>query len=105
MRGDVYELRDDPRKQGREQQGARYAVILQSDTLMISTVVAAPTSTSARNASYRPEVEIMGRRTKVLVEGMQSADPQIRLGRKVGRISPDELVDVDRAAKLVLGLF
>jgi mRNA interferase MazF len=73
--------------------------------MVVSTVVTAPTSTSARDASYRPEVKIMGRRSKVLVEQMQSIDPQRRLGRKVGRVSPAEQLDIDHAVKLVLGLF
>lgn len=71
----------------------------------MSTVVAAATSTSARDASYRPEIHLMGRRTKVLVEQMQSVDPERRLGRKVGKISVEEQIDIDRAVKLVLGLF
>ena len=105
MRGDVYEMRDNPDAKGHEQQGHRYAVILQSDTLLRSTVIAAPTSTSARDSSYRPEVEIKGQRTKVLVEQMQCIDPQRRLGRKVGRIDVAEQLDIDRTVKLVLGLF
>lgn len=105
MRGDVYEIRDSSDAKGREQKGARYTVILQSDTMVVSTVVAAPTSTSARDAFYRPEIRLMGRPTKVLVEQMQSVDPERRLGRKVGRISPAEQNDIDRAVKIVLGLF
>jgi mRNA interferase MazF len=105
MRGDVYETRDNPHAKGHEQQGRRYAVILQSDTLPISTVIAAPTSASARDSSYRPEIQLMGRRTKVLIEQMRCVDPEQRLGRKVGKISFDELAGIDRAVKLVLGLF
>ena len=105
MRGDVYEIRDNPTTKGHEQQGSRYAVILQSDTLPMSTVMAAPTSTSARDASYRPEIKLMGRRAKVLVEQLQSVDPERRLGRKVGKINFEEQFDIDRALKLILGLF
>lgn len=105
MRGDVYETRNNPNAKGHEQQGRRYAVILQSDGLAMSTVIAAPTSTSARDASYRPEIQLMGLRTKVLVEQMQSVDPQRRLGRKVGKIAFQEQLDIDRAVKLILGLF
>jgi mRNA interferase MazF len=105
MRGDVYETREDPKAQGHEQRGRRYAVILQSDMLIASTVVAAPTSTSARDASHRPEIELMGKQTKVLVEQMQVIDPQRRLGRKVGRVNPSEMADIDGAIKFVLGLF
>jgi mRNA interferase MazF len=105
MRGDVYETRNNPHAKGHEQRGRRYAVILQADGLPMSTVIAAPTSTSARDASYRPEIHLMGRRTKVLVEQMQSVDLEQRLGRKVGRVSSTEQLDIDHAVKLILGLF
>jgi mRNA interferase MazF len=105
MRGDIYELRTNPQAKGHEQQGRRYAVVLQSDNLLISTAVAAPTSTSAGDALYRPEIEFNGRRSRVMVEQMQSVDPQRRLGRKVGRVSSDEQAEIDRAVRLVMGLF
>ena len=66
-RGDVFRLRLG-RRQGHEQSGARYGVIVQSDALMrLSTVLIAPTSTAARAASFRPEIEIDGNVTRVLV--------------------------------------
>ncbi|HEX3779981.1 MAG TPA: type II toxin-antitoxin system PemK/MazF family toxin [Pseudonocardiaceae bacterium] len=105
MRGDIYELRANANAKGHEQQGRRYAVVLQSDVLVMSTTVTAPTSTSAREASHRPEIKLNGLKTKVLVEQMQAVDPEARFGRKVGRVSFDELQDIGRAMKLVLGLF
>lgn len=47
----------------------------------------------------------MGRRTKALIEQARCVDPEQRLGRKVGKISVEEQLDIDRAVKLVLGLF
>lgn len=105
MRGDIYELRDNPQAKGHEQNGRRYAVVLQSDVLIMSTVVAAPTSTSAHDASYRPRIEFQGRETKVLIEQMQAVDPERRLGRKLGRVSADEQAELDSAVEMVLGLF
>jgi mRNA interferase MazF len=69
----------------------------------LSTVVIAPTSTRALAASFRPEVEIDGRPTRVLVEQLGAVD-RSRLGRSHGSVSWDELGDVDRALELVLGL-
>ena len=66
MRGEVYRLRPADRAQGREQAGTRYAVVVQSDLLPLSTWLVAPTSTSARAATFRPEVSIDGRPTRVL---------------------------------------
>ncbi|TDE09129.1 hypothetical protein E1269_15565 [Jiangella asiatica] len=47
------------------ERGKRYAVVVQSDLLPLSTWLVAPTSTSARPTSFRPEVEISGK-TNVL---------------------------------------
>lgn len=105
MRGEVYELRANRQAQGHEQRGRRYALIVQSEALLLSTVIAAPTSTGSWTSSFHPEIELNGQRTRVLVEQLQAIDPERRLGRKVGRISTDEQVAVDRALKLVLGLF
>jgi mRNA interferase MazF len=105
MRGDIYELRANTQAKGHEQAGRRYAVVIQTDTLVTSTVVAAPTSTGAQDASYRPEIEFGGRSTKVLVEQVQAVDPEKRFGRKIGQVTFTEQQDIDRALRLVLGLF
>ena len=105
MRGDIFELRPNPQAKGHEQQGRRYAVVLQSDTLPLSTVVAAPTTTGSWGTSFHPEIEFSGQSSRVLIEHMICVDPSHRFGRKVGRISPAERDEIDRAVKLVLGLF
>ena len=63
----------------------------------------APTSTSARAASFRPEVEIGGRATRVLVEQTAAVDPG-RLGKSVGYLSLDEMRRLDAALRIVLNL-
>ncbi|WP_139811621.1 type II toxin-antitoxin system PemK/MazF family toxin, partial [Mycobacterium avium] len=54
MRGEVFRLRAPRPARGHEQSGSRYAVVVQSDQLPLSTWLVAPTSTSARAASFRP---------------------------------------------------
>jgi mRNA interferase MazF len=103
VRGDVYWLRAPRGTRGHEQNGARYAVVVQSDSLPLSTWLVAPTSTSARAASFRPEIELNGTTTRVLVEQTTAVDPQ-RLGEHAGRLSSDELADVDEALRVVLSL-
>lgn len=103
MRGDVHRLRAPRTTRGREQAGQRYAIVLQSDALPLSTLLIAPTSTSARPASFRPEVVISGTPTRVLVEQTTAVDPS-RLGDVVGLLAVDEMGEVDRALGLVLGL-
>lgn len=103
MRGDVYALKAPRDVRGREQGGSRYAVVVQSDLLPLSTWLVAPTSTSARPASFRPEVEVDGKKTYVLVEQTAAVDPE-RLSNCVGHLSHDDIAAVDRALRLVLDL-
>jgi mRNA interferase MazF len=69
----------------------------------LSTVLVAPTSVSARPASFRPVIALDGRDTHVLVEQTTVVD-RLRLGRSVGRLDADELHAVDGALTLVFGL-
>lgn len=68
-----------------------------------SVILVAPTSRSARPASFRPEVSIAGDTTRVLVEQLGAVDAQ-RLGRRVGQLAPDDMWAVDEALATVLGL-
>ena len=103
MRGEVYRLRSPRNTRGHEQAGVRYAIVLQSDLLPLSTWLVAPTSTSARAATFRPQVSIDGRLTRVLAEQTAAVDPQ-RLGDSTGHLTCEELRQVDAALRLVLGL-
>jgi mRNA interferase MazF len=104
VRGDVHRLRAPRDARGHEQQGHRYAVILQSEYLRLSSTLVAPTSTSARPASFRPEITLDGVSTRVLVEQTQAVDPEIRLGEFAGRLTAAELQTIDRAVAAVFGL-
>ena len=103
MRGEVYRLRAPRDARGHEQRNQRYAIVVQSDQLPLSTWLVAPTSTSARPASFRPEVDINGRTTRVLVEQTSAVDP-VRLGDSFGHLTLDELRQVEAALRLVLTL-
>jgi len=54
-------------------------------------------------ASFRPEVDIAGQRTRVMVEQMRALDVR-RLDAFEGRLSGDEMQEVDEALSLVLAL-
>jgi len=103
VRGDVYRLRAPRDARGHEQRGNRYAVVVQSDQLPLSTWLVAPTSTSARPASFRPEIELDGQRTLVLVEQTAAVDPE-RLGDYMGHLTASELARVNDALRVVLDL-
>lgn len=103
MRGEVHRLRAPRGTRGHEQREPRYAVVVQSDQLPLSTLLVAPTSTSARAATFRPEIEVAGRVTQVLVEQTAAVDPG-RLGDSVGYLSFDELRLVEAALRLMMDL-
>lgn len=103
LRGDVYRFRV-PRGLGHEQHGDRYGVVVQANELLPrSVVIVAPTSKSARPASFRPEAQIEGDTTRVLVEQLGAVDTQ-RLGKLVGHLTHDEMWGIDEALATVLGL-
>jgi mRNA interferase MazF len=66
-------------------------------------VLVAPTSRSARSASFRPEIEVAGDSTRVLVEQLGAVDVS-RLGDLAGHLTREELWGVDDALRTVLGL-
>jgi mRNA interferase MazF len=103
VRGDVYELKAPRDARGHGQSGNRFAVVVQSDLLPLSTWLVAPTSTSARPTSFRPEIEINGKTTYVLAEQTAAIQPE-RLGRVVGHLSHLEMTAVDAALRTVLSL-
>ena len=103
LRGDIYRLKV-PRGTGHEQHGDRYGVVVQADEFLPrSVVIVAPTSVSAKQASFRPEIDLGGERTRVLVEQLGAVDTS-RLGELSGHLSPEELWGVDEAMSTVLGL-
>jgi mRNA interferase MazF len=103
LRGDIHEFRP-PRGTGHEQQGQRYGVIVQANELLPrSVVLVAPTSHSARPASFRPEIDLLGQVTRVLVEQVGAVDAS-RLGDLVGHVSPAQLWGIDEALMTVFGL-
>ncbi|MFM7536132.1 MAG: type II toxin-antitoxin system PemK/MazF family toxin [Acidimicrobiales bacterium] len=85
------------------EQGARFCVIVQSDDLLLSTLLVAPTSRSAAPRSFRPTIIIDGQQTQVLVEQTSAVSPE-RLGDFVGRVSHDELGTINDALRLALEL-
>ena len=103
MRGDIHRLRAPRNTRGNEQQGARFAVVVQSDDLMLSTLLVAPTSRSAPSRSFRPTITINGEETQVLVEQTSAVAPE-RLGEFIGRVSLDELAEINDALRLALEL-
>jgi mRNA interferase MazF len=103
LRGDIHEFRM-PRGQGHEQRGRRFGVVVQANEFLPrSVVLVAPTSRSARPASFRPEIDLLGENTRILVEQVGAVDAG-RLGELVGRVTPEQQWGIDEALTTVLGL-
>jgi mRNA interferase MazF len=103
LRGDVYRFRI-PKGTGHEQHGDRYAIVVQADEFLPrSVVIVAPTSRSARAASFRPESDIAGESSRVLVEQLGAVDSQ-RLGELAGHLTHEEIWGIDEALVAILGL-
>lgn len=103
QRGDVFRFKIS-KSIGHEQHGERFGVVVQADELLPrSVVIIAPTSHSARAASFRPAVVVAGESTRVLVEQLGAVDAQ-RLGKRAGQLTADEMWAVDDALLTVLGL-
>jgi mRNA interferase MazF len=103
LRADVYRFKL-PKGVGHEQHGDRFGVVVQADELLPrSVVLIAPTSRSVRPASFRPEIEVGGDTTRVLVEQVGAVDVR-RLGDLAGHLSREELWGVDDALMTVFGL-
>jgi mRNA interferase MazF len=102
-RSEIYELRL-PKGSGHAQQGRRFGVVVQADGLLPrSVVLIAPTSRSARPASFRPEIRVGKESTRVLVEQVGAVDVG-RLGKRVGMLTQEEVWAVDDGLLTVLGL-
>jgi mRNA interferase MazF len=103
VRGDIHHLRAARGTRGSAQRGARYAVVVQSDDLLLSTVLVVPTSRSAPPRIFRPTITIGDESTQVLTEQTAAVAPE-RLGAIVGHLSLDEMQQIDAALRLTLAL-
>ncbi|MFB9658347.1 type II toxin-antitoxin system PemK/MazF family toxin [Glycomyces mayteni] len=103
FRGAIYEVKPAKEATGHEQQGRRYGVVIQSDAFATSTITIALTSTGAHHTIYRPEIEFLGAKSRVLTDQIYSVDHG-RLGDFMGALDFDELDNLNRALLLKLGL-
>jgi mRNA interferase MazF len=73
-----------------------------NELLPRSIVLVAPTSLSAKAASFRPEIDLLGSTTRVLVEQVGTVDAG-RLGDLVGHITPQRQWGIDEVLITVPG--
>ena len=103
IRGAVYRIDLGPAR-GHEQCGRRLGLVISPSQSPLSVVTVIPTSTSARPAIHRPELDIAGRTTTMLIDQIRSIDTDYLVGDPVDYLSRDELAQVERALAHYLGL-
>jgi mRNA interferase MazF len=103
IRGAVYRI-DLGRPRGHEQGGKRLGLVVSPSDSPLSVVVVVPTSTSAGPSIHRPEIEIAGRPTRMLVDQIRSIDTHYVVGDPVDYLTRDQLVKVELALVHYLGV-
>lgn len=102
IRGAVYRI-DLGRPRGHEQGGRRLGLVISPSDSPLSVVTVIPTSTSARSSIHRPELDIAGRLTRVLVDQVRSIDAYYVAGDPVDFLNRDELAEIEQALAHYLG--
>lgn len=104
IRGAVYRI-DLGRPRSHEQGGKRFGLVLSPSDSPLSVVTVIPTSTSAGPSIFRPEVEVAGRATRLLVDQVRSIDVDYVVGDPVDYLDRTELAQVELALAHYLGLY
>ena len=103
IRGGVYRI-DLGRPRSREQGGKRLGLVVSPSDSPLSVVTVIPTSTSAGHPIHRPEIEVAGRTTRLLVDQIRSIDIRYVAGDPVDYLTRDQLVEVELALAHYLGV-
>lgn len=103
IRGAVYRI-DLGRPRGHEQGGRRLGLVVSPSDSSLSVVTVIPTSTSAGPSVHRPEVEIAGRPTRMLVDQIRSIDTNHVVGDPVDYLTRDQLAGIELALAHYLGV-
>ncbi len=103
IRGGVYHI-DLGQARGHERRGRRLGLVVSPSQSPLSVVTVIPTSTSAQPAIHRPELEIAGRATQVLVDQIRSIDTDHLVGDPVDYLSRSQMDAVALALAHYLGI-
>ncbi|APU41751.1 type II toxin-antitoxin system PemK/MazF family toxin [Streptomyces sp. TN58] len=104
IRGAVYRVDLGDAKRGHERRGKRFGLVLSPSGMAWSVVTIVPASTSAQGSPFRPELEIAGTATRLLVDQIRTVDVSFVHGDPVHYPDRYELAQVEHAVTLYLGL-
>lgn len=102
IRGAVYRI-DLGRPRSHEQGGKRLGLVVSPSDSPLSVVTVIPTSTSAGPSLHRPELEVAGRVTRLLIDQVRSIDVDYVVGDPVDYLTRDQLAEVELALAHYLG--
>ena len=103
IRGAVYRI-DLGCPRGHEQGGRRLGLVVSPSASPLSVATVIPTSTSARPSIHRPELEIAGHNTRLLVDQVRSIDIGYLVGEPVDYLTHDQVAAVEHALAHYLGV-
>lgn len=103
IRGAIYRI-DLGAARGHEQRGRRLGLVVSPSESPLSVVTVVPTSSSAQPAIHRPELEVAGGQTRMLVDQIRSIDTDYLTGDPVDYLSRDQMVEVELALAHYLGI-
>ena len=103
IRGAVYRI-NLGRPRGTEQGGKRLSLVMSPSDSPLSVAVVIPTSASAGPSVHRPQLEVAGRPTRMLVDQVRSIDVDYVVGDPVDYLTRDQLAEVELALAHYLGV-
>lgn len=103
IRGAVYRI-DLGQARGHEQRGKRLGLVVSPSESPLSVVTVIPTSTSAQPAIHRPELEVAGRLTRLLIDQIRSIDTDYVVGDPVDYLARAQMATVELALAHYLGV-
>src|SRR5262245_33391688 len=103
IRGAVYRVDLGDAKRGHEQRGRRLGLVMSPADMPWSVATIIPTSTQAQPAIFRPELEIAGSRTRMLIDQIRTIDTTY-IHDLVHFCTRDQMLAVEHALTFYLGL-
>ena len=104
-RGEVWWVDFEPAK-GSEVRKTRPAVIVSNDASNVDmhrVQVIPMTSNTIKLYVFESRIEVKGAKGKAMADQIMTADKQ-RLKKRIGKVSPSEMLGIERAIKVQLGI-
>lgn len=103
IRGAVCRI-DPGQTRGHEQHGRHLGLVVSPSESPLSVITIIPTSTSAQPSIHRPEFDVAGRSTLLLVDQIRSIDANYLVGDPVDYLTHAQMSEVELALAHYLGI-